>query len=98
MAEDAVKIAPHAYKVVLENDRVRVLESRMKPGDKTEMHGHPALVACAITGGKFKFTGPDGQSMEIELGSGHAGYFDAVEHSTENVGTTEGHIILIELK
>ena len=56
MAEDAIKIAPHAYKVVLDNDRVRVLESRMKPGDKTEMHGHPAVVACAVIGGKFKFT------------------------------------------
>ena len=48
MPEDAVKVAPHAYKVVLENDKVRVLESRMKPGDKTEMHGHPALVAVAM--------------------------------------------------
>ena len=43
--EDAVKVAPHVYKVALENDRVRVLETRMKPGDKTSMHSHPAVVA-----------------------------------------------------
>ena len=98
MADDAVKVAPHAYKVVLENDRVRVLESRMKAGEKTAMHGHPALVAYAVADCKFKFTTPDGQSMEIGLKAGDSGYFDAVEHTTENVGTTEGLIILVELK
>lgn len=30
MAEDAVKVAPHVYKVALENDRVRVLDTRMR--------------------------------------------------------------------
>ena len=98
MAADAVKVAPDIYKVILENDRVRVLESRMRPGDKTAMHGHPPAVGCAITGGKFKFTGPDGQTMEIGLNSGDAVYMDAVEHTTENVGTTEGVILIVELK
>ena len=98
MAEDAVKVAPHAYKVILENDRIRVLENRMKPGDKTAMHSHPAVVACAIHGGKFKLTAADGQSMEVELQDGQAMYLDATEHATENLGTTEGHVLLIELK
>ena len=35
MADDAVSVAPHVYKVLLENDRVRVLDSRMKPGETT---------------------------------------------------------------
>jgi quercetin dioxygenase-like cupin family protein len=98
MVEDAVKVAPHAYKVVVENDKVRVLEYRGTPGVKTEMHSHPAVVAIAIGGGKFKFTLPGGQSMEIELEQGHAMYMDASEHATENIGTSEGHIILVELK
>ena len=98
MAEDAVKAAPNAYKVLLENDRVRVLDSRMKPGEKTAMHGHPALVACPVSDGKFKFTSPDGQSMEIEVKAGQPVYMDAVEHATENVGSAEGHVVLVELK
>ena len=98
MAEDAVKIAPHAYKVVLENDKVRVLESRMKPGDKTEMHGHPALIALAMGVGKFKFTTSDGNSMEVEVPPGVPMYFDAAEHTTENIGTTDPSVFLIELK
>ena len=32
---------PDEYKVVFENDRVRVLEYRDKPGDRTSPHHHP---------------------------------------------------------
>ena len=98
MADDAVKVAPHAYKVVVENDKVRVLEYRGAPGVKTEMHSHPAVVAIAISGGKFKFSLPDGQTMEMELQQGHAMYMDASEHGTENIGSSESHVILVELK
>jgi quercetin dioxygenase-like cupin family protein len=95
---DAVTEAPNVYKVLEENAKVRILDVHMKPGDKTEMHSHPAVVACSITGGKFKFTSPDGQSMELEFPPGVAMYMDAVEHATENVGATESHVILVELK
>ena len=33
MAEDAAKVASHVYKVVFENERARVLDVRMKPGE-----------------------------------------------------------------
>ncbi len=38
---DPVAMAPHVYKVVFENEKVRVLEATDKPGDKAEMHSHP---------------------------------------------------------
>ena len=53
MAGDAVKVAPHFYKVLLENDRVRLLDSRTKPGDKSDMHSHPAILVYPVTAGKF---------------------------------------------
>src|SRR2546426_1094987 len=31
MAQDAVQVAPHVYTVILENERVRLLEGRLKP-------------------------------------------------------------------
>jgi len=98
MPGDAITVAPHAYKVLLENDRVRVLEFRGKPGDKTEMHSHPNVVAVATSHGKYKFTAPNGESMEVELNAGQAMYLDAVEHAVEIMGTTEAHVILVELK
>jgi len=98
MTGDAVTVAPHFYTVVLENDRVRVLEARGKPGDKTELHAHPAQVVIAITDGQFRFTSPDGHTVEAELKAGQAMYLDPVEHTAEITGTTESHTVLVELK
>jgi quercetin dioxygenase-like cupin family protein len=95
---DAVTTAPHAYKVLLENDRVRVLEYRGGPGVKAEMHSHPDLVAVAIGGGKVRFTLANGQTQDADLGNSEAGFFEATEHMTENVGTSEIHMVLVELK
>ena len=95
---DAVAVAPHVYKVVTENDRVRVLDASAKAGDKTEMHNHPALVAVAIADGNYRFTSPGTDPMEVELKAGQAMYFDAVEHETEFLGPGEGKVILVELK
>ena len=98
MVEDAITVAPDQYSVVLENDRVRVLEYRDKPGAKTAMHSHPDLVAIGLSSGKFKFSAPGGQSFEIELGAGQAVFTEAASHSTENIGSTVGHALLVELK
>jgi len=40
MSNDAVAVAPDHYRVLLENERVRVLEFRVEPGAKTQMHRH----------------------------------------------------------
>jgi len=95
---DALQVASHAYSLVLENDRVRVLEYRGAPGTKSEMHSHPDLVAVALRGGKIRFTLANGQAEDAELADGEPGFFPATEHMTENVGSSEVHIVLIELK
>ena len=62
------------------------------------MHTHPSYVAVAISDGKYRFSSPDGKSMEIEVKPGQTFFFDPVEHATEIIGTSEAHIVLIELK
>ena len=98
MAADAVKAAPNLYKVLFENNKVRVLETRYKAKDKSAMHSHPALVACFIKQGKGKFTLPDGKTQEMEAKAGDAVFMDAQTHAVENIGNTELHVILVELK
>ncbi len=98
MAGDAISVAPHIYSVVLENDRVRVLEARGKPGDKTELHTHPAQVTIGVTDSSFRLTSPDGESVDVELRVGQLIYLDAVEHIAEVTGDSEAHILLVELK
>ena len=98
MAEDAAKVAPHVYKVVFENERARVLEVRMKPGESTSIHSHPDYVVYLLSGGKVRFTSPSGESAEVELPAGASIWRKAEEHATDNIGTTEVHALFFEPK
>ena len=62
---DAVQIAPPVYKVVLENEHVRVLDTRTGPGDSSEMHIHPNMVGYAISDCTWDLTGPDGPTVLV---------------------------------
>jgi quercetin dioxygenase-like cupin family protein len=51
-----VKVARNNFKVLLENEHVRVLDFHSKSGEKIPMHSHPAYVTYAISGsGKTTF-------------------------------------------
>ncbi len=97
LAQDAAVVAPDSYKVLLDNDRVRVLEYQIKPGKKDAMHSHPAYIVYTITPGKFMFTLPDGKTMERESKAGGVIFLEAETHSTENIGA-EAKGLIIELK
>ena len=97
LAEDPVATSDN-YKVLLENDRVRVLEFQDKPGDKEDMHSHPDYVVYAVSDFKRRFTGPDGKNNDIDGKAGQAVWRGAEVHAGENIGTTGTHVILIELK
>lgn len=95
-ADDPVKVAPKNFKVLLENDQVRVLEYHSKAGEKIAMHSHPNYIVYALNDGKTKFTMPDGSTRMLELKKGEARWADAVTHSQETITDTDG--IVIELK
>lgn len=49
-------------KVVLENDKVRVVEFVLEPGAPMGMHDHPRdRVEITVSGGKVRVTTPDGR-------------------------------------
>ena len=98
LAQDPVKAAPQAFKEILNNSEVRVLEYSSKPGHKEAMHSHPAVLMYVIQGGKLKSTTPDGTSKEIDYKTGDIQWREAVTHTGENVGTTEMKSLLIEVK
>ncbi|HEX9654383.1 MAG TPA: cytoplasmic protein [bacterium] len=98
MAQDAAKVAADVCKVILENDRVRVLDFWVKPGQKVAMHSHPAHITYFITAGKMKTTLPDGKATEGEPKAGDVRWSDPVTHANENIGAAESHVIVVELK
>lgn len=96
--KDPLKLYPDNYKVLFENERVRVLDFKLKKGAKENAHMHPAHVAHVITGFKIRFTFPDGETAIRETKNGDVLFSEAVIHASENIGATDAHGILVELK
>lgn len=97
-AQDAAKVAPDIVKVLLDNDKVRVLEFMVKPGESTGMHSHPNYVIYFLADGKMQTTLPDGKSSEMDVKAGDVRWSEAVTHNNKNIGKTESHAIVVELK
>jgi beta-alanine degradation protein BauB len=96
--QDPVKTSPQYYKVLLENDQVRVLEYRLKAEEKEAMHSHPAGVVYVLSGGKLKFSYPDGRTEERAAAAGETIWREPTTHAVENIGDTEAHAIAVDLK
>jgi quercetin dioxygenase-like cupin family protein len=97
-AQDPAVVNAKTIRVKLENSRVRVLEATLAPGEKEQLHSHPAYVIYVIEGGKVRNHTADGKTNETELKSGEALFRDPLTHWAENIGTTTMHLILVELK
>ncbi len=98
MAQDAAKTNPGKYTVVMENERVRVLDYRDHPGDKTTQHSHPDFVLYALSDFQRRLTFPDGKSVTREFKTGDVVFMKAQTHVGENIGKTDTHVIIVELK
>ena len=98
MAEDLTKVMPNDVKVLVDNDRVRVLEVLHKPGVKEPMHSHPDYVSVYLSATRVKVTTPDGKTVEKDRKAGEVAWSGPVTHALENVGTADQHVIVIELK
>ena len=96
-ALDAVTTNPELYRVILENDRVRVVEYLDAPGDATAPHSHPDSVMLTLSSFKRRLAS-GGSEREVELPAHKALWLDAQEHAGTNIGTTPTHTIFVELK
>ena len=98
VAQDPVPLYPENYKVLVENDRVRVLDFMLRKGGTEKSHTHPAHVVYVVAPFKIRFTFPDGRTAIREAKAGDVLFSEAVTHATENIGGTDAHGILVELK
>jgi quercetin dioxygenase-like cupin family protein len=97
-AQDAAKADPAHYKVLSENDQVRILKVHYGRGEKSVMHSHPDSVAVYLSNAKVKMTFPDGKTQDAEVKAGESQFTPAATHLPENIGTKEVEMILVELK
>ena len=96
-ANDPVQTNPGHYRVILENERVRVLEYLDSPGDKTTPHAHPDSVMFTLSSFSRRLSA-NGREVDVVLPQGEARWLAAQEHSGENTGDTQTHTIFFELK
>jgi beta-alanine degradation protein BauB len=97
-ADDPVKTDGDKYKVMFENDRIRVLEYRDRPGEKTHQHAHPAFLVYPVSPFRRRIVLPDGKALVREFKAGEVMWSDGQTHIGENVGDTPTHVIMVELK
>lgn len=98
-AQDPMKISSNVYrKILLENEKVRVMQVVFSPGNISTWHSHPNHVIYAETGGKIEITEKGKPAKMMDLKAGTAMYMPAVTHMAKNVGTTTIKLIVTELK
>ena len=95
---DMTKIAPDKTKVLFENDRIRVLETRNKPGETIPMHSHPPRLVYFMNPLSEKITYEGKEPKVYHWKAGDVTFDEAVSLAVENVGTSAGRNIVVELK
>ena len=96
---EVLKASPDNFKLLFENENVRVLDYTLKPGEKDRPHTHPAKSSYVASGGKLKVYLDNGEIIMADEIAGTASWMNSVgKHYVENVGNSEVKIILTEVK
>jgi hypothetical protein len=98
---DAAKINPRSYKVLFENEKIRVLEYHSKPGLGVcgqGRHFHPQHLTIPLTAGKAKVRLQDGTVKVSEAKAGEMFWAKAEIHEAENVSGRDMRAYVIEFK
>ncbi len=86
------------YHAILENEHVRVLSYKDKPGEKTHPHHHSEFVLYALSSFRRRLIFPDGTVKERDFKPGDVIWMPDQIHTGENVGTTDTDVVIVEFK
>jgi quercetin dioxygenase-like cupin family protein len=103
---DALSAAPEHHHLLLENDHVRVLEVRIKPGQIVPVHTHrwPSVVHVRSASDFLRRDVEGKLTFDSRTGGTPQNFPDVVwtpplpPHSVENIGASEIHLVSVELK
>ena len=95
---DAVLVEPTRFKVVLENDRVRIVRLRFGSRERGVMVWHPPRVLVTLTDVSVKLLFADGRTDERGAPAGVAAWLDSETLQTENARTEPLEVVLVEPK
>lgn len=95
--DDPVSTNPDHYRVIFENEHVRVLDYSDVPGESTTPHTHPNSVMVTLTDFRRRLRAEGGE-RDVDLPANQVLWLPAQRHAGENIGSTPTHTILVELK
>lgn len=101
LAQDAVTSHPRSFRILLENERVRVLEYKNGLGLGVcgqGLHYHPERVTVALTQAKVRIADAQGKTVVRDVPAGHVFFSPAETHAVENIGGAGTRVYIIELK
>jgi len=85
-------------KVLLDNEKVQVMQVEIAPGTVIPMHQDPENVGYVLSGGKMEVTKEGKEPMVMDLNEGEAMYMPAESHMLKNVGTTTVKLVVTTMK
>jgi predicted metal-dependent enzyme (double-stranded beta helix superfamily) len=105
-ALDALIAAPGFHRLLFENERARVLEVRIAPGEFVPVHTHrwPSVMIVHSASNFLRRNGArellfDSRDAAPEQNAPGVIWSPALPpHSVENIGSSEIHIVSVELK
>ncbi len=100
-AQDAAMVQPGSYRVAFENERLRALDYRSRPGMGVcgkGMHSHPAHLTVVLFDGKVRWRKPGGEWRTATAKLGDVFWQEAETHEAENLSGREARSLLIEFK
>ena len=89
---------PETQKVIMENQFVRVFDVRVPAGTAEPRHSHGRGVTVALTEYDNETKQDGAQWVKSHTKFGEVKLAEPVTHEARNSGTTEQHVIRIELK
>lgn len=104
LGQDKAGAAPKVEsKVLLENDKVQVIENRFKPGAENSNIPRTARVVRAITAGTLQLIYPDGKKETTEWKLGEVKFLPASQgqvpqYTAKNIGKNDLVLYIVVLK
>lgn len=86
------------YRVLWENEEVRVVEHLLEPGDREPMHFHPRMIGYFLETSTVRIRESNGTTVEPVLTKGTIGEAGPWTHEIENIGRSPLHSLIVEFK
>ena len=95
---DPIVADPKHYRVLFENEKVRILKISYGPFEQGNMHGHPDCVLVTLTEMNATFSYPDGKTEEVDVLGKVAAFMPNTNHAGLVRTATRFEGILVEIK